>query len=89
MTVKPRVLNKKTDEIPSDAVYVGRPSMWGNPFKIGVDGDRDTVMQMYENQIQRSPELQAKIPELRGKDLVCWCTPEACHADVLLRLANA
>jgi hypothetical protein len=29
------------------------------------------------------------IHELRGKDLVCWCAPEACHGDVLLRLANA
>ena len=34
-----------------------------------------------------------KLPDwlepLRGKDLVCWCAPEACHADVLLKLANA
>jgi hypothetical protein len=22
---------------------------------------------------------------LVGKDLVCWCAPEACHADVLLK----
>jgi hypothetical protein len=27
--------------------------------------------------------------ELRGKNLACWCKlDEACHADVLLRLAN-
>ena len=25
---------------------------------------------------------------LRGKDLVCWCAPQACHADILLREAN-
>jgi hypothetical protein len=31
----------------------------------------------------------AALPELRGKDLVCWCAPDACHADVLLELANA
>ncbi len=30
------------------------------------------------------------IHELRGKDLACWCRPDkACHADVLLKLANA
>ncbi len=29
--------------------------------------------------------------ELRGFNLACWCRPdaEACHADVLLKLANA
>ena len=34
-------------------------------------------------------EALAALPELRGKDLVCWCAPEACHGDVLLELANA
>jgi hypothetical protein len=29
------------------------------------------------------------LSELRGKNLACWCSPgEACHADLLLRLAN-
>lgn len=29
------------------------------------------------------------IDELRGKNLACWCAPDApCHADVLLDLAN-
>jgi len=29
------------------------------------------------------------LPELRGKNLACWCKPDApCHADVLLKLAN-
>ena len=31
----PKVLNKKTDKIPPDAVYVGRPSKWGNPAVLG------------------------------------------------------
>lgn len=30
------------------------------------------------------------LAELRGKNLACWCKPgQPCHADVLLRLANA
>lgn len=29
------------------------------------------------------------LPELRGKNLACWCPEDQpCHADVLLRLAN-
>ena len=26
--------------------------------------------------------------ELQGQNLACWCWPEPCHGDVLLRLAN-
>jgi hypothetical protein len=33
--------------------------------------------------------LHARMHELRGKDLACWCrADEPCHADVLLELAN-
>ena len=28
------------------------------------------------------------IQDLKGKDLVCWCAPAACHADILLKIAN-
>jgi hypothetical protein len=34
------------------------------------------------------PALMSALHELRGKDLICWCTPESCHADVLAELAN-
>lgn len=31
----------------------------------------------------------ASLAELRGMDLACWCAPsDACHADLLLELAN-
>lgn len=34
-------------------------------------------------------DILARLPELRGKPLACWCRPGApCHADVLLDLAN-
>ncbi len=30
-----------------------------------------------------------RLPELRGKDLACWCRlDQPCHADILLKLAN-
>lgn len=84
----PHVLNKKTDVIPTDAVYIGRPSKWGNPFVIGKDGTRAEVISKYEAWIVQQPELMASLHELTGKVLVCWCMPEACHGEVLLRLAN-
>ena len=44
-TIQPTVLNKKKlrGTVPN-SVYVGRPSIWGNPFAIGRDGTRDEVI---------------------------------------------
>lgn len=39
-----KVLNKHHAGIPAGAVYIGRGSKWGNPFRIGHDGDRATVI---------------------------------------------
>jgi hypothetical protein len=61
----------------------------GNPFVIGRDGTRAQVITKYRAWIVQQPALIRALEELRGKDLVCWCAPEACHADVLVELANA
>ena len=93
----PRVLNKRTDQIPPDAVYVGRPSKWGNPFKNNdpllpygfTKAQRyQAVVDEYRKYIAGNTGLMEALPELTGKDLVCFCAPLPCHADVLLRLAN-
>lgn len=70
------------------AVYIGRPSIWGNPFRIGVDGDRGQVIAKYEAWLSLQPSMLVKVKELAGKDLLCWCSPQHCHGDVLLRIAN-
>lgn len=85
---RPRVLNKKTDRIPPGAIYCGRPSLFGNPFVIGRDGTRPEVIAKYERWIMQQAQLLTRLDRLRGRDLVCWCAPLACHCDVLLRLAN-
>jgi hypothetical protein len=75
---------------PTNAVLIGRPSKWGNPFVIGRDGDRDTVIRKFESWLWSQPVLVAAVKaELRGKDLVCYCTPAPCHGDVLHAIANA
>lgn len=90
----PRVLNKRTDKIPLDAVYVGRPSKWGNPFKVypdrrgGLFAQRVAIDAYRKWLLTDSISPIKDIEELRGKDLVCWCSPLPCHADVLLELAN-
>ena len=70
-------------------VYIGRPSKWGNSFRIGRDGTREQVIGKYRAWIQTQPRLLAALPELRGKTLGCWCKPLPCHGDVLAELADA
>lgn len=70
------------------ALNVARPSKWGNPYKIGtcLIGDATAAVMAFEANLPMSMDLR----ELRGKNLACFCklgTP--CHADTLLRLANA
>lgn len=87
----PRVFNKYKDKnsIPPGAVYIGRPGPWGNPFVIGKDGTREQVIARYREWLMAQPDLVSKVKrELAGKDLVCFCAPEACHGDVLLEVAN-
>lgn len=81
----PRVLNRWVDDIPVDAVFCGRPSRYGNPFRIGVDGTRDEVCDRFEREVLPSLDVS----NLRGKDLVCYCAPQRCHCDALLVKANA
>jgi hypothetical protein len=70
-------------------VYIGRPGPWGNPYQLGRDGDRETVIRLYRHWLDTQPELMARIkPELQGKVLGCWCAPKSCHGDVLAELAD-
>lgn len=69
-------------------VRIDRTSKWGNPFRIGIDGTRDEVIQKYREWILNRPELIEQVPELSGKRLGCWCSPDACHGDVLIELLN-
>lgn len=85
----PVVLNKRR-AVPTSAVYVGRPSKFGNPFFMANESKRDEVCDKFEAWILSKPELIAACKhELRGKDLVCWCAPLRCHADTLLNIANS
>jgi hypothetical protein len=71
-------------------VYIGRGSIWGNPFVIGVHGNRNEVIEMYSKWIRGQPQLLAQLPELKGKVLGCHCksviNPKRCHGEVLLAL---
>ena len=70
-------------------VFIGRPSEWGNPFMKDKHGSRAEVIQKYRAWIVTQPRLMAKLPQLKGKILGCYCKPLACHGDVLAELADA
>jgi len=86
------VLNKQLHGLPEGAVYIGRPSVWGNPFVIGRDGDRDQVCNKYRAYLQTriangSISVQ-NLAALHGKDLVCYCAPLRCHGHELEEAAS-
>lgn len=67
-------------------VKITRGTDWGNPFVIGEDGDRETVIAKYRKYLDMKDGLlhRLKSGELSGKLLVCWCCPDGCHGDVLI-----
>ncbi len=69
-------------------IYIGRGSVWGNPFRIGLHGDRATVIKLYCDYLFSDDELLLRLPELQGKVLGCFCKPAACHGDLLAALAD-
>lgn len=73
--------------MPADAVYVGRPTRWGNPFTLAQHSPQEAC-QLFEQQLQGRPQLVADAHSvLSGKRLACWCRlDQPCHADTWLRV---
>lgn len=83
------IVNIHTCGFPANAIYIGRSSKWGNPFRIGVHGTRRGVLARYEKWLLDQDQLLRDLDELRGKTLVCYCAPKKCHGDLLHYLANS
>ena len=91
VTDRPKRIQRKRTKgwrMPEGAVYVGRGSKWGNPYRVGTCLIADA--QAAVDAFRANLPLSLDTSELRGKDLACWCPlSAACHADTLLELANA
>jgi hypothetical protein len=91
-----RIQRKRTRgwRMPEGAIYVGRPSKWGNPFHGGISRQAD--VDLFVDFLRRAPQQDTGRTvyeeirrQLAGHDLACWCPlDQPCHADVLLELAN-
>ena len=73
-----------------NAVYVGRPTKWGNPYTIEAWGLEKCLIKYREWLIRRLEEDPDFLKPLIGKDLVCWCPlDKPCHADILAEFIAA
>lgn len=70
-------------------VYIGRGSIWGNPFimKNYSQAERDKVCDEYEKWFWTT-DLPNQLYELKGKVLGCYCSPLRCHGDFLAEQVN-
>ena len=79
-----RVVNLRKEKY---TVYIGRPSIFGNPFIIGKDGSRKKVIAKYKDYALKYPNLLKAIKTLKKDDkLGCFCHPLPCHGDVIIKL---
>ena len=103
MPERVQLSRRKGWRIPPNTVKVDRSTKWGNPFNQGSENlvlpwlkviDRRHAFLLYRSLAPYYQLLvEAARAELQGKNLACWCPlddpyEDACHAAVLLRIAN-
>jgi hypothetical protein len=103
MPERVQLRRKKGWRMPANTVSVARPSQWGNPYKVGLDGDAAECVRKFESWVFPYTHRRGSLDDfllsdvnmvwiqqqLRGKNLACWCPLDSpCHADVLLKIAN-
>ncbi len=87
---KKRIYNADIDDtIPPDAVLIDKTTPWGNPYRVGPDGNFEQVKKLYIDYLLANPALVEDIKlNLKNKDLVCHCRPSPCHAEILILIAG-
>jgi hypothetical protein len=98
--VRVQLRRTKGWRMPLNTVSVARPTKFGNPFR-PLPGEPTAECVGQFRRCLHSAKLRGMgwtswaqrildgLPDLRGKNLACWCRPEQpCHADVLLELAS-
>ena len=88
------VVNKDSNE--GFDAYIGRGTLWGNPFHVGnQEGQfaRDEAIEKYkthfEMNILGNESMRRGLFGLRGMRIACHCKPLACHGDVIAGYLNS
>lgn len=70
---------------------IDRATRFGNPYQIADDGGdytREESIDAYRGwfraKVASDDDFRDAVEDLRGQTLACWCTPKACHGDVIL-----
>lgn len=83
-----KIVNLKKEEFD---IYIGRGSIYGNPYECGKDGTLDDVLSRYEKWLDfllLDQIFQREFNNLKGKSLGCFCKPKKCHGDIILKKLN-
>ena len=97
MTTVHNVKDGTFDPTNPDHVYIGRAnrahglagSKWRNTHKMARESDRASSIEAFAQDVEDNVNwMERDLYELVGKRLYCWCSPKACHGDVLAGLAN-
>ena len=94
---KRKIKNFEAWNAKDNTIYIGRnmsfyvkgtsKSKWANPFSVKKYG-RKGCLEKYKEYITNNKILMNSLKELVGKELGCWCYPQPCHGDILLKLLN-
>jgi len=80
-TVVVNIKNERCD------IKIDRTTIFGNPYRIGPDGDRKQVIEKYRSHFYnklKNSNFRDKVLQLKGKRLGCWCFPLECHGNVIV-----
>lgn len=83
-------------------VYIGRAGCgnvvphcdgyFGNPFSVSRDGGHERAISLYRDYFLKrlliDPIFAARVEELRGKRLGCFCAPKNCHGNIIADYLN-
>lgn len=91
------VHNLRTEHKTDTDIYIGRGSIYGNPFTHiknketkaqFVVNTRKEALEKYREYVLQNPELLAKLSLLKNKRLFCFCKPKSCHGDIIVELLH-
>ena len=97
MNARPQRIQRQRTKgwrMPEGAIYVGRPSRYGNRFPVTAfrtpsEAALAFALHLAARQLRDPAEFERWLAPLVGRTLACWCAPgQPCHADVLFAMAN-